>query len=289
MNRVKCSFCLFLFIIAFLYAKNLTGKIDIVNFIMNKNKSSLVIESLVGINFKDSVNFLDLKDKSYSKKSSNKSLSSLDKKVNNKKNLDNSNPKVYIFNTHQTEEYANGGYAISPTVVTASYILKDELSGLNISSLVEERDIIKEVKKRGYDYSGTYTVSFEYLKSRKKEYPSLEYYFDVHRDSITGDAARVSIDGKKYATMMFLVGSRHDNYKKNVNNLNVMKKYLDKNYKGLVRDTFLQSKWTYNQWYSEKMFLVEIGGPDNTLEEVSNTIKALAEAINYYVEVENEK
>ena len=37
------------------------------------------------------------------------------------------------------------------------------------------------------------------------------------------------------------------------------------------------------------MFLVEIGGPDNTLEEVTNTTKALAKAIKYYVEGENEK
>ena len=283
-------FCLFLFITSFFYAKNLTDKIDIIDFIMNKNRSSLVVEALAGIDFKDSVNFLDLKDKNYSKKdSNNKSLNFVNKGVKNEVVFDDTKPIIYIFNTHQSEEYANGGYAISPTVVTASYMLKDELNGFNISSLVEEKDVIKEVRKRGYDYSGTYTVSFEYLKSRKKDYPSLEYYFDVHRDSITGDASRVSIDGKKYATMMFLVGSRHDNYKKNVNNLNVMKKYLDNNYKGLVRDTFLQSKWTYNQWYSEKMFLVEIGGPDNTLEEVSNTIKALAEAIKYYVEGENEK
>ena len=289
MNRVKCAFCLFLFITSFFYAKSLTSKIDVVDLIMNKNKSSLIIESLVDIDFKDSVHLLDLKDKSYSKKITDKYINSVNKEGKKKVLSDNAKPKIYIFNTHQTEEYASGGYAISPTVVTVSYILKDELNGFNISSLVEERDVIKEVKKRGYDYSGTYTVSFEYLKSRKKEYPSLEYYFDVHRDSITGDYARVSIDGRKYATMMFLVGSRHDNYKKNVNNLNIMKKYLDKNYKGLVRDTFLQRKWTYNQWYSENMFLVEIGGPDNTLEEVTNTTKALAKAIKYYVEGENEK
>ena len=287
MNRVKCGFCLFLFIISFVYIKSLTSNIKIIDFIMNEKKSSLTVETLLGINFKDSVSFLDLKNKSHSKKTISKSLNS--KSVDNKDYFDATKPIIYIFNTHQSEEYSNGGYAVSPTVVTASYILKDELSSFNISSLVEEKDIIKEVKKRGYDYSGTYTVSFEYLKQRKKEYPSLEYYFDVHRDSITGDAARVRIGDKKYATMMFLVGSRHDNYKKNVKNLDIMKKYLDNNYKGLVRDTFLQSKWTYNQWYSEKMFLVEIGGPDNTLEEVANTMKALANAIQYYVEVQNEK
>ncbi len=285
MNKVKCMFCLFLFGIAFWYAKDLGKSINIIDLITNKEKNT-IISTFSGIDFKDSINFLDLKDKTYQKKDINKTKTiPINKKIDNTYNK----PIIYIFNTHQKEEYAKGEYIISPTVMTASFILKDELNNFKIPSLVEEKDIIKEVQKRGYDYSGTYTVSFEYLKQRKKENQSLKYYFDLHRDSITGKNARTTIKGKKYATMMFLIGANHDNYRKNLKNANIMKKYLDKNYKGLVRSNFIQKKWTYNQRYSPKMFLVEIGGPDNTLEEVANTTKALAEAIKYYVEEDYEK
>ena len=68
-----------------------------------------------------------------------------------------------------------------------------------------------------------------------------------------------------------------------------MENYLKKHYKGLVRETYYQSHSAFNQFHDENMFLVELGGPDNTLEEIYNTTKALSEAIKYYVEVKNEK
>lgn len=280
MNRVKRVFCLFLFILSLIYSKSFFNNVEYEDFVFD-NDSFSWIESLTDTNFKSSTSFLDLKDKDVSfMKNSFLSGSLKSDKVNN--NV----PIVYIFNTHQTEEYAKNVYNITPTVVTASSILADELNNFGISSFVETKDVIKEVKKRGYDYTGTYTVSFEYLKSRKKEFPSLEYYFDVHRDSITGSSARVKIGDKSYASIMFLVGANYEGYEKHIDNINIMKSYLDKNYPGLVRNTYIQKKSSFNQEYSQKMFLIEIGGPDNTLEEVYNSTKALAESIKYYMEEE---
>lgn len=276
MNKVKICFCLFLFLLAFFYAKNIQSDISIVNMIINKNKTIPIIERITNKNFNNPISLLDVKEK-------NVTINKVKQSpiiANNKKN----NPIIYIFNTHQTEEYAKTAYNITPTVVTASDILHDELKKLGLTSLVETRDVIKEVNKRGYDYSGTYTVSFENLKLRKKQNSSIEYYFDMHRDSVTGQAARVTINKKKYATVMFLIGANHDNYRQNLKNVKIMEKYLKKKYPGLVRETYIQRKWTYNQWYSPKMFLVELGGPDNTLEEIYNTTKALSESIKYYVE-----
>ena len=276
MNKVKNGFCLFLFVLSFLYFKD-NGDIKIMNLLLKKNNNISMVETFSNKKLSDPVSILDLKDKTVVKNNN-----VLKGAISIKK--DNSKPVVYIFNTHQAEEYAENAYNITPTVVTASNILSDELKTLGVSSLVETNDVIKEVKKRGYDYSGTYTVSFENLKLRKKENNTLEYFFDVHRDSVTGIAARTEIKGKKYATIMFLVGANHDKYEYNLKNVKVMEKYLNKNYPGLVRSTFIQKKWTYNQWYSQKMFLIEIGGPDNDLEEVYNSTKALAEAIKYYME-----
>ena len=106
---------------------------------------------------------------------------------------------------------------------------------------------------------------------------------------MTGPPSVTTIKGKKYATMMFLVGTKNKNYQKNVNNLKIMESYLNKHYKNLVRSTYYQKHSNFNQGYSQNMFLVEIGGPENTLEEVYNTTKALSEAINYYIGVSYEK
>lgn len=280
MNKTKLYFCLFLFILSCLYLKGLCKNISFMDFILG-NKSLSSIQVLSNKKFSDPVSFLSFNDKTFSRI---KEVSSIKQNVNNGSSK---LVKVYIYNTHQTEEYASNVYGITPSVRTVSDILYSELKSNGISSLVEKRDIIKETKKRGYDYTGTYTVSFDYLTDSKKNNPSLEYFFDLHRDSITGEYARTKINEKDYATMMFLVGASHDDYQKNVNNVNIMKKYLDDNYPGLVRDTYIQKKCSFFQDYSPKMFLVEIGGPDNTLEEIYNTTKALSLAIKYYMEVDN--
>ena len=191
---------------------------------------------------------------------------------------------VYIYNTHETEEYKSSFYNITPTVKTVSNIMKDELLKLNINSIIETKSVQKEVNKRGLDYPETYTVSLEYLKARRGKNPSLKYFFDMHRDSVVGDVARVSINNKKYATIMFLVGTKNQYYKRNLKGIRVMEKYLNKHYKGLLRSTYYQPNSTFYQDYDSNMFLVELGGPDNTLEEIYNSTVALSKAIKYYVE-----
>lgn len=278
MNRVKAGFCLFLFVLSCFYLKDILKDLNILDYIPVENKESS-FKKFVDVKLKEPSNLLNINNKIIPKEKKEGILNG-SLKIENDNNND---PIVYIFNTHQTEEYAKNAYNITPTVVTASNILSDELHSLGISSIVENKDIIKETKRRGYDYTGTYTVSFEYLKERKKENDSLEYFFDIHRDSITGDVARTKIKNKNYATIMFLVGANYDGYEVHVNNSNIMKSYLDKNYPGLVRNTYIQKKSSFYQYYSPKMFLVEVGGPDNTLEEVYNSTKALAESINYYI------
>lgn len=255
--------------------------INVLDLVLKSDGNVSLTEAIINKKISSPINLLDIDNKVLSVKnnSSNNSYKSskiekIDKEIT-----------VYIYNTHQREEYAKTAYNITPTVITASNILKDELSDLGIKSLVENRDIIKETQRRGYDYTGTYTVSLDYLKERKKANPSLKYFFDIHRDSVTGAAARTTIKGKNYATIMFLIGANYDGYEKHVDNANVMKKYLDRKYPGLTRSNYIQTKSSFYQYYDDNMFLVEVGGPDNTLEEVYNSTKALAEAIKHYTEV----
>ena len=276
MNKKKAIFCFFLFFISFYYM-SITIKIDIVDLVKNsENKIGWVKE------YKDSfldnpVNLLNVSNKEISKNKVEKTH------VIEKSNKDKA-PIIYFFNTHQKEEYGKNAYNITPTVVTASHILEDELKEKGISSFVETKDIIAETKRRNLDYVGTYEVSFDFLKMRKEEYNSLEYFFDIHRDSVTGEAARIKIKGKNYASTMFLVGANFDTYNKNLENVHKMENYLNKKYPGLMRNTYIQKNSSFNQYYSPNMFLVEIGGPDNTLEEVYNSCAAIADAISYYVE-----
>lgn len=190
--------------------------------------------------------------------------------------------KVYIYNTHDEEGYSNKGFEVyntTPTVKLASYMLKDELNNLGINALVEERPVIKEIKKQGLPYYYSYDISNKYCKEIKEKYPSIIYFIDLHRDGIDKSLSTVTINDKAYAKMMFLLGMNHDDANKNLEVVTKLNNYLNDNYKGLMRSIYKRNDITYYQELSSHNFIIEIGGQDNTYQEVYNSVKALAKAL----------
>ena len=71
------------------------------------------------------------------------------------------NPIVYIYNTHETENYKNefkSEYSITPDVKLASYILKEYLNDYDIDSYVETKSTIEYVKKNKNKNINTTTI-----------------------------------------------------------------------------------------------------------------------------------
>lgn len=190
--------------------------------------------------------------------------------------------KVYIYNTHDEEGYSNKGFELyntTPTVKLASYMLKDELNNLGINALVEERPVIKEIKKQGLPYYYSYDISNKYCKEIKEKYPSIIYFIDLHRDGIDKSLSTVTINNKAYAKMMFLLGMKHSNSNKNLEVVTKLNNYLNDNYKGLMRNIYKRNDITYYQYFDSHNFIIEVGGQDNTYQEVYNSIKAFAKAL----------
>ena len=190
--------------------------------------------------------------------------------------------KVYIYNTHDEESYSNKGFELyntTPTVKLASYMLKDELNNLGINALVEERPVIKEIKKQGLPYYYSYDISNKYCKEIKEKYPSIIYFIDLHRDGIDKSLSTVTINNKTYAKMMFLLGMKHSDSNKNLEVVTKLNNYLNDNYKGLMRNIYKRNDITYYQYFDSHNFIIEVGGQDNTYQEVYNSIKAFAKAL----------
>ena len=58
--------------------------------------------------------------------------------------VDINNPLVYIYNSHQLENYNNSNleiYGITPNVLMASYLLKEKLNKNGISTIVEDTNL----------------------------------------------------------------------------------------------------------------------------------------------------
>ena len=202
-----------------------------------------------------------------------------------------SNPRIYIYNSHQLENYNNKYleiYNIRPNVMMASYMLKEKLNNLGIPSVVEEANITEFMRVNNWKHADSYKASRFFILDAKNKYDTLEYYIDIHRDSIRKELSTININGKSYARTLLLVGLDNPKYAGNLKVAEDINRILNKKYPGLNRGILKkQGKGVdgiYNQDISPKMILLEIGGVDNNIEEVLNTVEAFSKVFFEYME-----
>lgn len=196
-------------------------------------------------------------------------------------------PIIYIYNTHQREKYQNGSNNLTPSVLGASKLLKDEFEKLGILSVVELTDVTEILNVNGWNYASSYKVSRMLLEQSRKDYKDLEYYIDLHRDSVSKTISTVKINGENYARILFVLGLENENYSKNLAFMERLEKIFNKEYPGLSRGIYKKQgagvNGIYNQDFDPNCILLEVGGEKNTMDEVENTIRAVALVFNKYL------
>ena len=212
----------------------------------------------------------------------------LKKSENNKKiETKKENPTIYIYNTHQTEEYKPTSYleySVNPNVLMASYILEEQLSKKGHVVLVEEESVSKLRTTLGLNYAGSYKVTRSMMENAKKNNPTLKYYIDLHRDSLTRDKTTLTVDGKSYAKILFIVGLENSNYQENLDFTNKISDLLNQKVKGLSKGIYKKEgplvNGVYNQDFSNRVILIELGGNENTIDEVYRSLIVLGEVLD---------
>ena len=138
----------------------------------------------------------------------------------------------------------------------------------------------------GWGTEKAYTVSRSIVTSTMASNNEIEYLIDLHRDSSRRDLTTATIHNKPYARVFFVVGSASDNHEKSLAFANKIHKSLESQYPGISRGIFEkglnEGNGVYNQDLSEHSILIEIGGVDNNMKEIKNTVDALAKVISQY-------
>ncbi|HET7658380.1 MAG TPA: stage II sporulation protein P [Bacillales bacterium] len=204
---------------------------------------------------------------------------------------------VFLYDTHSTESYLpvlkdtsnpDSAYSWKINMSDVMERLGKDLENDGIGTIVTDKNIQKMVQEEDKKYYQSYQVSRQVVTAAMQEDPNLQLFFDIHRDSRSGGITTATINGKKYARVMFVVGKANPNYEKNAQMAKRLHALLQKKYFGLSRG--VEAKGTdggrnngvYNQDLSSHAILIEIGGVSNTLEEVYRTCDALAEVISDY-------
>ena len=202
----------------------------------------------------------------------------------------NEEPLVYIYNTHQEEKYKNtylGEYNIKSGVFLASKILKEYLNDYGINAIVEENDLVDKLHSLNLKYGSSYKISRMFMETTYKENPSLKYFIDLHRDSSKYEKTTTTIDGEKYAKLLFVVGLENPNYEKNLKIADELREKIEAYNKDLFRGIMKKSgegvNGVYNQDFHNNAVLIEVGGQYNNIREVNNTLQVLAKILADFI------
>ena len=287
-KKLKFKFLLFLLLFilsiykSFRYLLKSNIKIDnkeFVELLLTNNIEENKITKFIGIinkNYKPvnllSTNYFELVD-------------TRKKKINTNNNSNSSIlPLIYIYNSHQTEEYLPSNFIeseVKPTVMMADYIMEDIFNKNNFNTIVEERSIRQKLNENNWKYYKSYDASRIYLDDTKTNNPSIKYFIDVHRDSLKRDKTTVEINGKSYAKTIFLIGLENDNYNENLEFTTKLNDKLNEKYPNLSKGIYKKGgegvNGVYNQDNSKYTILLEIGGPENNTTEVLNSTLAFAD------------
>lgn len=197
---------------------------------------------------------------------------------------------IYIYNTHQTEKYLQANSLYNPTVMHASLYLSGLLNDNNLPSVVENRSITDVLNANGWAYGKSYKVSRLYLEDTYKKNNSIKYFFDIHRDAGSHDYTTICSVDKCYAKILFIVGLENPSYIQNEQFAENLSKRLNDKVdglsKGILQKQGKKVNGVYNEDFSPRLILIEIGGENNTIDEVYNTVNVLSEVLTEYIKEE---
>ena len=256
----------------------------IINSKSNYSYFHKIMTKLIDLDLTDPLSILDTNFEGLTKKIDvdNKDI----KKVSNEDVIKEVEPTIYLYNSHDTEEYKPSSfaeYSVMPTVKLSDYVLKEKLEDNGFSVLIEEQSISSIRSSLGLNYAGSYQASRSLMEQAKEKYPSLIYFIDLHRDSLSHDKTTLTYNDKNYAKVMFLVGLENPNYQGNLDFSTKISELVNTKVPGLSKGIYEKEgegvNGVYNQDFSNRTILIEVGGPENTIDEVYETLLILSDVL----------
>lgn len=208
----------------------------------------------------------------------------------------------YIYHTHSWESYfpllgvtnepdADKASDSKTNITLVGQMLAQELEKNRVGAVVDKTNMGQELQKKGWKTRKAYQASRTIVQSAMAQNKDLKFLIDLHRDSLRKKDTTVEINGSSYAKVVFVIGQENPNFQQNLEFSKSLHEALKVKYPGLSRGVLGKRgsgvDGVYNQDLAAHSILIEIGGVDNNMEELKNTVKALATVISeYYLESE---
>ncbi|MGE7759191.1 stage II sporulation protein P [Peribacillus sp. NPDC097895] len=215
--------------------------------------------------------------------------------ANQPKQTTNGRKVVEIYHSHNRESYLpylkgvtnpDLAYHSKINITKLGERMVEDLADKGIGSSLDRTDIMGSLNNKGLNYTKSYQESRRSVQAAMANNNDLEYLIDIHRDSKRKKNTTITINGKEYAKIAFVIGGNNPNFEKNAALANKLHKALEKKYPGISRGVMKQGgsshNGIYNQDLSGNAMLIEIGGVDNTFEEMYLTVDAFSDVFSEF-------
>jgi len=202
---------------------------------------------------------------------------------------------IYIYHSHSRESFLpylndtdkpEDACHSTANITFVGEMLGRALEQRGVGTKVDSTDIVQELSLRGLDFGSSYKLSGERVRAASVESKDLEIILDIHRDSLRKNSTTKEINGESFARLLFVVGTGHENFARNLSFTEDLDNLLSTEYpglsKGILKKDGSRGNGVYNQDISPNAVIIEIGGVDNTLEELQRTTEALADVLSDY-------
>ncbi|KYG88835.1 stage II sporulation protein P [Metasolibacillus sp. FSL H7-0170] len=152
----------------------------------------------------------------------------------------------------------------------------------NLQGTVLDVDVMNVMKQQGADFHQAYRVVRPYIQEELAT-NLYDLVIDFHRDAVGRKVTTLETPEMNFAKVAFVVGLDHPGYEGNLTYAEALHTAMNNIVPGISRGVMKKSgvgvDGVYNQDLFHKMLLVELGGIDNTEEEILRTVAVLAQAI----------
>jgi len=136
-------------------------------------------------------------------------------------------------------------------------------------------------------HTGAYRTIRPYVKEQlnKKNY---DLIIDLHRDDPKKDRTTIVYNEESYAKIGFVIGMEHSNFESNRAKALLLKKEMELLVPGITRDLIMKHgpgvDGKYNQDLDPSLLVIELGGIENTEDELNRTVAVIAKAAATVIE-----
>ncbi|MED1602500.1 stage II sporulation protein P [Alkalihalophilus marmarensis] len=213
-------------------------------------------------------------------------------------------PEILIYHTHNTESFSPELEGIVGESGRPENAFHDEINVTNVgeylSKQFEKRGIgvihdktnfQEQLVEKNLNYEHSYELSRDRVNDILSENDHIKMMLDIHRDSLDRRYTTTSINNEEVARIVFTISSDDPNCAPNRQFAESLHERAEEIYPGLSRGILCKKNTlgnieNYNQDLLDHSVLIEIGGYQNTFDELNQATEYIAEIVAEFLKEE---